>query len=60
MLLTQLAKETRRALEHRAEGRQPADPARLAQGLKEAREGRGLKAHQAKQWFRRRKNRKNK
>jgi len=40
------------ALEHRAGGWQPADPARLADSLRLAREAKTVKADEARGWFR--------
>ncbi len=50
---TELANETKRALAHRSEHWQPADPDRLARGLQLAREGHTVKEEEARQWFRR-------
>lgn len=49
----ELATEVRRALEHRSREWQPADKDRLAQGLQLAREGKTVKADEARAWFRR-------
>jgi len=49
----QLAAEVRRALEHRADDWQPADPGRLEQGLQLTREGKTVPADEARTWFRR-------
>jgi hypothetical protein len=49
----ELADETKVALEHRASDWQPTDPARLALGLRLAREGKTVKADEARTWFRR-------
>jgi hypothetical protein len=49
----ELAAETRRALGHRDGDWQPADPDRLALGLQLAREGKTVKADEARAWFRR-------
>jgi hypothetical protein len=51
--IEELAAEVMRALEHRTRPWQPADPERLAQGLKLAREGKTVKADEARAWFRR-------
>jgi hypothetical protein len=48
----ELASEAKRALEHRAAKWQPADPTRLAQGLQTAREGKTIKADEARSRFR--------
>ena len=47
----ELAREARRAIDHRTEGWQPADPERLALGLRVAREGKTVKADEARAWF---------
>ena len=49
----ELAEEARVALEHREKGWQAADPDRLEYGLQLAREGRTIKADQARSRFRR-------
>jgi hypothetical protein len=49
----ELAAEVRLALEHRAHEWQPADPTRLALGLQLAREGKTIKADEARARFRR-------
>lgn len=49
----ELAREARRTIDHRTEGWQPADPERLALGLRLAREGKTVKADEARAWFRR-------
>ncbi len=49
----EMAAEAKRALDHRARGWQPADPDRLAEGLKLAREGKIVTADEARAWFRR-------
>jgi hypothetical protein len=49
----ELAAEVRRALEHRANPWQPADKERLSKGLQLAREGKTVKADEARAWFRR-------
>lgn len=51
--LDELAREMKRALEHRTANWQPADPARLAQGLQLARDGKTVTADEAQSWFRR-------
>jgi len=48
----ELANEAEKALEHRTRGWQPADPDRLALGLRLAREGKTVKADEARTWFR--------
>src|SRR5262245_57453501 len=49
----ELIAEATRALDHRINGWQPADPERLALGLQQAREGKTVKAEDARSWFRR-------
>ena len=48
----ELAADAKLALEHRAGDWRPADPARLALGLQQAREGKTVKAEEARSWFR--------
>lgn len=48
----ELAAEAAGALEHRERGWRPADPERLALGLQLAREGKTVKADEARTWFR--------
>ena len=48
----QLAMHARRSLEHRTQAWQPADPERLALGLRMAREGKTVTADEARAWFR--------
>jgi hypothetical protein len=48
-----LAAEATRALQHRTNDWQPADPERLAEGLKLARESQTVTADKARAWFRR-------
>jgi len=48
----QLAMHAQRALEHRTLGWHPADPERLALGLRMAREGKTVTADDARAWFR--------
>ena len=48
----ELAAQAKLALEHRIHGWQPADPDRLALGLQRAREGKTVKADEARAWFR--------
>jgi hypothetical protein len=48
-----LTTEAKQALEHRARDWRPADPERLAQGLQLAREGKTVKADEARARFRR-------
>jgi len=50
--IEELVAEAKLALEHRERGWQPADPARLALGLQLAREGKTIKADEARTWFR--------
>ncbi len=50
--VAELVAEARQALEHRERGWQPANPARLALGLQLAREGKTVKADEARTWFR--------
>jgi hypothetical protein len=49
----ELAAEAKRALEFRAASWRPTDPARLAQGLQMAAEGKTVNADEARAWFRR-------
>jgi hypothetical protein len=49
----ELAAEAKRALDFRAANWRPADPARLAQGLQMAAEGKTVNADEARAWFRR-------
>jgi hypothetical protein len=49
----ELAAEANLALKHRATEWRPADPDRLAEGLKQARQGKTVSADEARQWFRR-------
>ena len=48
-----LARQARGAIDHRVNGWQPADPERLAEGLRQARAGQVMSADEARRWFRR-------
>jgi hypothetical protein len=47
----ELVQEAKRAIEFRQRERHPADPARLALGLQQAREGKTVNSEEARAWF---------